>query len=129
MIDGNGIQVVTPRGTVVSADAMHAVDHLLDMQKRLPKWQFIALIISVWAKRDPEMAKSYQSRGQNEFYRGEMRNKHAASQDMGMRKMIDVPQKLWDTIGFFYPDEVREKKFIKDFANEFPAFRVSENRI
>lgn len=129
MINNGGIQVITGRGTAVSAEAMHAVDHLLEMEKKLPKWEFIAMIVKVWAKRRPDLWASYTNRSKNEQYRGELLNDHGATRDLGMRRVIDVPVDLWDTIGFFYPEEYNTLPFQKSFANEFPMFRVSEGKI
>lgn len=131
MTDGtdSGILTVTGRGTVVDSPTRSAVDHLFEMEKKLGQWDFLHLIVKTWANRDPELAKSYLNKSENERYRGEMLNKHAASKDLGMRKIVDLPTNLYDTIAFFYPEEIKDIKFLTKFANEFPMFRVSDSII
>jgi hypothetical protein len=117
-----GILTITGRGNVVSADIRHAVDHLFEMQKHMNPEEFIAQLIRVWAMREPELARTYQSRTSH----GTLLNEHAATKDLSFRKLLDVPIGLWELVSFFYPDEVKDLKWCRWFANTFPAFKVPE---
>lgn len=117
---------ITKSGNVIDHAVVEAVDHLLLMEKKLSKWEFIAHLVRVWEKRFPELARSYASQTARSYYHGELKNKFGATNDLGMRRLADIPASLMDVLAVFYPDEVKTKRFLISFLKEFPQFAVPE---
>lgn len=114
---------------VVDSAALDVVDRILQMRKNNSPWEVIDYLIQVWYETTPEDAQGTlitvrdlkETRKDQTFGQTDDKN-------MDRRLVVLFPLGLQSLIRKVYKAEELEfdKKFIMEFANKYPAFRIPE---
>jgi hypothetical protein len=116
----SGIDVVS-NGQIRPSWAIQAVDALLEKVRTKDMWEVIDFLVETWCHRHPEYAHKVASTQ-------DLKNKYAATEDLGSRHLVSVPADLADIIRYFYADEMtfEGKTFWINFGKRYPIFAVAE---
>lgn len=104
---------------IYSSDQMKAVDQFLEKMSKIPMWEGIEFLVTVFLNKHPEYKNKVQESHKNEF---------AATDDLGMRHLARIPDSLSDLLDYFYRDDigVDKKRFYREFVKRFPVFAVPD---
>ncbi len=117
-------------GKFRDASDVQLADKTLETRKNKGLWGTLELLVDAWAKKTPEEFQGFKI--QIDAYRdGLVDPKYGQTKggkDMERRFTMVFPQSLYMMIRSMYKaDELNmDRKFLAEFANRFPMFRIPE---
>jgi hypothetical protein len=105
--------------------AVGAVDALIEKMNKRGLWPTVELLITIWLKRNPDKAREFM-RAKDDVSRTRDTDT-ASSQNLSHRYLLEVPDEIVTGIDILWGSKIKDKKeFWRDFAKQFPMFRVAE---